>query len=73
MTDFLKIAVFRRIHLGMDAVTQMDYSVNVDGKTPRAAALDWMQRNRAIVDAWFWRLYIHRMPCQKPHPACLMA
>ena len=53
MTDFLKIAVLRRIHLGMDAVTQMDYSVNVDAKTPRAAALDWMQRNRAIVDAWF--------------------
>ena len=45
--------VLRRIHLGMDAVTQMDYSVNVDGKTPREAALDWMQRNRAIVDGWY--------------------
>ena len=45
--------VLRRIHLGMDAVTQMDYNVNVDGKTPREAALDWMQRNRAVVDGWY--------------------
>ncbi|MDQ3261044.1 MAG: glycine/betaine ABC transporter substrate-binding protein, partial [Pseudomonadota bacterium] len=45
--------VLRRIHLGRDAVTQMDYSVNVEGKSPREAALDWMQRNRAVVDGWY--------------------
>ena len=46
------LKVLRRIQLGMDPVTQMDYSVNVDGKTPREAALEWMQRNRAVVDGW---------------------
>ncbi len=45
--------VLGRIHLGMDAVTQMYYSVNVEGKSPREAALDWMQRNRAVVDGWY--------------------
>lgn len=47
------LKVLRRIHLGMDAVTQMDYSVNVEGKPPRQAALDWMQRNRGVVAAWY--------------------
>ena len=45
--------VLRRIHLGLEAVTQMDYSVNVEGKTPREAAREWMQDNQAIVDAWY--------------------
>ncbi len=47
------LKVLRRIHLGLDAVTQMDYSVNVEGKTPREAAREWMQGNRSIVDAWY--------------------
>lgn len=47
------LKVLRRIHLGLDAVTQMDYRVNVGGKTPREAAREWMARNRAVVDGWY--------------------
>ena len=47
------LKVLRRVHLGMDAVTQMDYRVNVDKKTPREAALEWMQQNRAVIDSWY--------------------
>ena len=46
------LKVLRRIHLGLDAVTQMDYSVNVEGKTPREAAREWMRGNRTVFDAW---------------------
>lgn len=46
------LKVLRRIHLGLDAVTQMDYRVNVEGKTPREAAREWMRGNRTVVDAW---------------------
>jgi glycine betaine/proline transport system substrate-binding protein len=45
--------VLSRIELGLDAVTEMDYAVNVDKKSPRETAEMWMARNRFIVDAWF--------------------
>ena len=47
------LRVLRRIRLGMDAVEQMDYEVNREGKSPQQAARDWMQRNQTEVDAWF--------------------
>jgi glycine betaine/proline transport system substrate-binding protein len=47
------LRVLRRIHLGLDAVTEMDYRVNVENKTPREAALEWMQQNQTQVDGWY--------------------
>jgi glycine betaine/proline transport system substrate-binding protein len=47
------LRVLRRIHLGIDAVTEMDYRVNVENKTPREAALDWMRQNQTLVDGWY--------------------
>jgi glycine betaine/proline transport system substrate-binding protein len=47
------VAVLRRIHLGLDAVAEMDYAVNVDKLDPRAAARQWMERNRDAVSRWF--------------------
>lgn len=45
--------VLSRIQLGLDAVTEMDYAVNVDKKSPRDAAREWMQKNPQSVRAWF--------------------
>ena len=45
--------VLSRVEIGLDGVTEMDYAVNVDKKSPREAAQAWMARNRSIVDAWF--------------------
>lgn len=45
--------VLSRMQLGVDAVTEMDYLVNVEKKTPREAAKAWMEKNRQQVDAWF--------------------
>jgi glycine betaine/proline transport system substrate-binding protein len=45
--------VLRRMHLGRDAVSEMDYMVNVEKMAPRDAARSWMLANPAIVDAWF--------------------
>ncbi len=47
------LRVLRRMHLGMDAVEEMDYQVNRAGRNPEEAARDWMQRNQAMVDGWF--------------------
>jgi len=47
------LRVLRRMHLGMDAVEEMDYAVNRGGKSLDQAARDWMQRNQSKVDAWF--------------------
>ena len=44
--------VLGRIELGLDAVAEMDYLVNVDGLSPKSAALRWIQANRARVDGW---------------------
>ncbi|MFZ5556142.1 MAG: glycine betaine ABC transporter substrate-binding protein [Pseudomonadota bacterium] len=46
-------AVLSRISLGLDAVTEMDYAVNVDKKSPRDAAREWLQKNPQRVNAWF--------------------
>ena len=46
------VAVLRRIDLGLDAVAEMDYLVNKEGKTPREAARAWMTDNPEIVDTW---------------------
>lgn len=45
--------VLSRIHLGLDAVTQMDFMVSVEKMSARDAARAWMVRNRSTVDAWF--------------------
>jgi glycine betaine/proline transport system substrate-binding protein len=47
------VRVLRRMHLGLDAVADMDYRVNVDGMAPRDSARQWMQRNAATVQEWF--------------------
>jgi glycine betaine/proline transport system substrate-binding protein len=46
------LAVLRRIHLGLDAVAEMDHMVNVRGMAPREAARAWMQDNAAAVKGW---------------------
>jgi glycine betaine/proline transport system substrate-binding protein len=47
------VTVLRRLHLGLDAVAEMDYAVNVDKLEPREAARQWMERNRDAVSRWF--------------------
>jgi len=47
------LQVLRRMHLGMDAVEEMDYDVNRGGKNLEQAARDWMERNQTVVDGWF--------------------
>ena len=47
------IAVLKNMHLGLDAVAEMDYMVNVQKMTPRDAARSWMQTNTRAVDRWF--------------------
>jgi glycine betaine/proline transport system substrate-binding protein len=42
-----------RVHLGLDAVAEMDRLVNVEKMTPRDAARAWMQMNRDQVETWF--------------------
>jgi ABC-type proline/glycine betaine transport system substrate-binding protein len=45
--------VLARVHLGLDAVAQMDRMVNIDKMSARDAARAWMEQNRSVVDAWF--------------------
>jgi glycine betaine/proline transport system substrate-binding protein len=45
--------VLARVHLGLDAVAQMDRMVNVDKMSARDAARAWMETNPSTVDAWF--------------------
>ncbi|WP_309816772.1 glycine betaine ABC transporter substrate-binding protein [Caballeronia sp. LZ034LL] len=47
------VRVLSRIRLGIDGVTQMDWLVNVQKKTPLEAARTWMQANDALVSSWF--------------------
>lgn len=44
--------VLKRISLGLDGVTEMDYLVNVGGLTPREAARQWMRKNEDRVAGW---------------------
>ncbi len=49
------VDTLRRIDLGVDAVTEMDYMVNVERKSPREAAKVWMARNADRVQSWMGR------------------
>jgi len=42
-----------RVHVGLDAVAQMDRMVNVGQMSARDAARAWMESNRSTVDGWF--------------------
>ncbi|MCC7548979.1 MAG: hypothetical protein IT532_14555 [Burkholderiales bacterium] len=46
------LQVLSRIHLGLDAVAEMDRLVNVERLQPREAAQTWMRANEAAVSAW---------------------
>lgn len=41
-----------QVSIGLDGVTEMDWLVNVDGRTPRQAARAWMSVNSRRVEAW---------------------
>jgi glycine betaine/proline transport system substrate-binding protein len=45
-------AALARIDLGLDGVTEMDWLVNVDKKSPRKAAQIWMAANDKRVTGW---------------------
>ena len=45
-------AILARINLGLDGVTEMDWLVNVEKKTPHEAARTWMQANESRVAGW---------------------
>jgi len=45
--------VVGRIELSLEGVTEMDWLVNVEKKTPREAARAWMKSNDRRVSAWF--------------------
>jgi len=47
------LSVLHRMHLGLDAVAEMDYMVNVEKMEPRAAAKAWMAANDTVVQGWF--------------------
>ena len=47
------LQVLRRMHLGLDAVADMDHAVNVGKRQPREAARAWMGQHRDTVEAWF--------------------
>ncbi len=46
------VETLRRVSLGVDAVTEMDYTVNVEKKSPREAAKAWMAKNADRVQSW---------------------
>lgn len=45
-------AVLRRLHIGRDAVAEMDAAVNTGGQTPQDAAQDWMEAHSSQVQRW---------------------
>jgi len=47
------VAVLRKVSLDLDTVAEMDHAVQIEGKTPREAAREWMTRNSSRVDSWF--------------------
>ena len=47
------VETLRRLRLDVPAVTDMDYAVNVDKKSPHEAARAWMEANTARVERWF--------------------
>lgn len=44
--------VLGRMSIGLDGVTEMDWLVNVDQRTPRQAARAWMSVNSRRVESW---------------------
>lgn len=50
--DDRTVNTLKRIDLGLDAVTEMDYMVNVGNMTPTLAARNWMQQNTDKVNSW---------------------
>jgi len=44
--------VLARIEIGLDGVTEMDWLVNVEGRTPLEAARAWMLQNEERTSAW---------------------
>ncbi|MBC8050406.1 MAG: hypothetical protein H7X92_09715 [Chitinophagales bacterium] len=47
------IKALSQISLSLADVTRMDYIVNVEKKTPREAARQWVSENRQKFEAWF--------------------
>lgn len=45
-------AALSKIRLGLDAVNEMDGSVNVERRSPREAARAWIQANRTRFESW---------------------
>ena len=45
-------AVLSRINLGLDGVTEVDWMVNVQKKSPKEAAQVWMEGNQQKVSTW---------------------
>jgi glycine betaine/proline transport system substrate-binding protein len=46
------IGLLSNIRLSIDAVTEMDRMVNVDGLSPRDSARRWMEENADVVRSW---------------------
>ena len=44
--------VLTRVEIGLDGVTEMDWMVNVESRTPRDAARVWLRANEQRVSAW---------------------
>jgi glycine betaine/proline transport system substrate-binding protein len=42
-----------RIDIGLEGVTEMDWLVNVEKKTPREAARAWMAANEQRTAGWW--------------------
>ena len=45
--------VLSRVALSLEGVTEMDWVVNVEKKTPREAAQIWLKSNEGRVAEWF--------------------
>jgi glycine betaine/proline transport system substrate-binding protein len=44
--------MLRRVVIGLEGVIEMEWLVNVDGRTPRQAARAWMSANSRRVETW---------------------
>ncbi len=44
--------VLSRVVIGLEGVIEMDWLVNIDGRTPRQAARAWMSANSRRVESW---------------------
>jgi glycine betaine/proline transport system substrate-binding protein len=46
------IALLSNVRLPIEAVTEMDRMVNVDGLSPQDSARRWMEKNADVVRSW---------------------